>query len=217
MMERDRIVTALGIALCVIGIAGLIIVGTMRSPYYLAWFSHQVPLGLGIALLARSRWLLTAETALGIIPESLWLVDFVGYLLSGQFIFGVTADLFSGAEPMPVAWWSYLHVLYVPCMLICLRLLGGASPWGWVGSLAHGAFLFLIPTLLITPDYNVNCVAASCVETFIPTTEYHSLVWWSVLALMVLLVNAALIFLPRAVSYLWREFRPSRGRAWRAR
>ena len=192
-MNKSRIARILGTLLLLIGLAGLYVVGGLRGLPYLGWFSHHVPILLGLALILRSRFLLTAEIAIGFIPESLWTIDLLGHLLTGSFPFGVTSYLFNPLEPMPVVWWAYSHLLIVPSMILGLWLLGGASRYGALGSLVHAAFLYFVPVLFITPDYNVNCVVLSCIENYVPTTSAYALEWWVVIVGMIALVSAFLM------------------------
>lgn len=157
---------------------------------YAVWFCNHAMIITGIALLNKNRFWLTAMLNWALIPVSLWVIDFVGKIIFGKFLFGITEYMF--VEP----WWKHFlgfqHLITVPLMLYALFLLRKPDKNAWIGTTFHGAVLWLISYFLITPDYNVNCVHETCVSFL--RSQYYVVLWPFVAVLMFLLTNWFLVW-----------------------
>ncbi len=187
-MKKERILNIIGIIFLILGIASLsrvfFTVATWQNVFW--WCDHAV-LIMGLAILFRNRFWLTAELNIALIPQFLWSIDFFSKLFFNKFIFGFTAYMFEGHWAFKLL--SYQHLFVFILALIALILLGNADKRAWIGSLIHGIFLF-IAGLLIPAYYNINCVHKNCLNF---QAEPYFLVWWALFIVMVLITNFILV------------------------
>lgn len=145
---------------------------------YLFWFSNHTTLIIGLALLFRNRFWLTAEVALGIIPELLWISDFLSFRFFAHPLFGFTSYIFEPSYPLMQYLLALQHLFVLPLTVIALwimRPLRGS----YFGAFLHSAFLWTSGYLLGS-QFNVNCSYHACLFLF----EHHAYVlFWPFLAL----------------------------------
>lgn len=164
----------LGIICLLIGITPAITFLIFGNAQYIVWFSNHTFIIIGIALLLNSRFLVFAELCLGLIPEAYWSIDFLSKLLTGKFLFGTTAYMFTNGFNW-VHLYSLQHLLFVPMIILALCILGGPIKRAWIGSLIHMSILFFV-SRLFPVKYNLNCVFNS---SFLPVhfTKYYQIIW----------------------------------------
>ncbi len=148
---------------------------------YLWWFSNHAPLIIGLALIFRSSVWLTAEVAIGIIPEMIWITDFVYNALTGSFLTGVTSYL---AQLQPVQYVVALqHLIVIPFALACLWILGSEN--GIMMAFSHGVVLWLSGYIL-SQELNINCSHMPCV----PFLEHPAYVlFWPFAAILIIVMS----------------------------
>ncbi|MBI4440682.1 hypothetical protein HY639_00800 [Candidatus Woesearchaeota archaeon] len=138
----------------------------------MTWFSNHTTLLIGIAILSRSRFWLTAETALAVLPEYTWISDFVYHYATGEYLTGATTYL----TQMSPAYYALAmqHLLVLPVAVICLWHMG-AQHNSYIGVFLHGVVLWVTGYML-----NTNCTLTPCVS-FLAHKVYF--VFWPFLML----------------------------------
>ncbi len=145
---------------------------------YLFWFSNHTTLVIGLALLFRSRFWLTAEVALGLLPELLWIVDFVSARFFSYPIFGFTSYLFDPSYPLLQYLLALQHLFVLPLAIIALWFMH-PQRGSYGGAFLHGVLLWFSGYLL-RPQLNINCSYHACISFF----EHKAyLLFWPFLAL----------------------------------
>ncbi len=66
----------------------------LSHPSNLLWFCSHAPLLFGIFFIKKNFDAIKAVICVGLIPQLIWLVDFLGKTLFGEFIFGVSDYMF---------------------------------------------------------------------------------------------------------------------------
>ncbi len=192
-MAKGQKIRFLGWFFLVLGIISVFWHVVVQDWRYAVWFCNHAMIIVGIAVLNRNRFWLTAMLNWALVPVSLWVIDFVGKLVFGVYIFKITEYMF--VEP----WWRHFlgfqHLFTIPLMLYALYLLGKPMKNAWVGTAFHGAVLWIISYFLITPDYNINCAHTSCVPMIIPQTPLYAVLWPIIAIAMFFITNWFLIWL----------------------
>lgn len=189
-MDKNKWLNIIGIFFIILGLVSIsrIFWGVWQNVFW--WCDHAV-LIMGIAVLLRNKFWLTAELNIALIPQFLWSLDFFSKLIFDKFIFGFTAYMFDGGVIFKLL--SYQHLFVFILAFIALFLLGKPPKFAWLGSLAHGTILF-ISGLLIPLEYNINCVHKNCLGF---QTPYPFLFWFFCFFVMVFLTNYLLYkFIP---------------------
>ncbi|MFH1248738.1 MAG: hypothetical protein V1660_01145 [archaeon] len=178
----------LGILFLITGILQFIVPWLDGNYTHFIWFSSHVIILLGVGILLRSRFLLTAELCIALIPETLWSIDFLGKLFSNKYFIGITQYMFEGKFDF-VALVNLEHLLIIPLGLVAVWYLGRDKN-GWKGSLIHVLVLWVIG-LIAGPIYNINCIFKSCTLLFGNLSSYMIL-WPIIVFSMICLSNVIL-------------------------
>jgi hypothetical protein len=164
----------------------LLVLGIVTASWYVLfsrwqyslWLCNHAMIIAGLAILFRNRFWLTAMLNWAVLPVSAWCIDFLGRLLFGVHILGITEYMFTG--PMLTKLLSLQHLITVPLMLYGLLLMGRPDKKAWTGTALHAAALWAISYFIITPDYNINCAHAACSITLSWLPAYR--IMWPVMA-----------------------------------
>ena len=182
-MKKRYVDLTIGIFFLALGLISTTVFYAYDQLTSLLWFCNNTSFVLGLAFLLRSKFLITAETVLGFVPQVIWTVDYLGNLF-GVNIFNATTYMFDPSYPTMLYVLSLHHLLLLPAMLYGIRSIG-FHKLGWIGALGHGALLWAVSFFLTNPELNLNCIHQSCVS-ILPTTMY-SFIWplfYSVAALL---------------------------------
>lgn len=160
--KKERILNIIGVVLLLMGITVLVEHSVFGRWQYSVWFCNHAMIISGLAVLFRNRFWLTAMLNWSLIPLSLWVIDFIGKVFFGVYIFRITEYMFDGTLLAHII--SLQHLFTVPLMLYAMYLLGKPARWAWLGTTLHAAILWIISYYIITPDYNINCVHQACIS-----------------------------------------------------
>lgn len=186
--KKERILNFLGILFLTAGIIRLIILILTANLIHFFWFSNHVLLLLGIGVLMRNRFLVTAELCIALVPETLWTLDFLSKILFNKYLFGVTQYVFEqGLNLLTIS--TLQHLLIVPLGIIALWFLGVSND-AWKYSFIHASLLW-IAGFLTGKEYNINCVFKNCIAYF-ENLEHYRIAWPVIVLIMIVLSNFAL-------------------------
>lgn len=190
MAAKDVFIDLIGFLMLMLFVVQAGLLYLSNELRYLWWFSNHAPLIIGLALIFRSSVWLTAEVAIGIIPEAIWITDFVYHALTGSFLTGVTSYL---AQLQSVQYVVALqHLVVIPFALACLWILGSEN--GIMISFSHGVVLWLSGYIL-SPELNINCSHKACVS-FLEHPAY--VLFWPFAAMLIIAIsNWILTFLAK--------------------
>ncbi|MEM3126853.1 MAG: hypothetical protein QW331_02180 [Candidatus Woesearchaeota archaeon] len=97
------------------------------SLVYFFWLSNHISFFIGLAILFKSSFWLTAELSIAFVGELGWIVDFLSKLIFGVYLFGSTEYMFSPTYPTTLYWASMNHLIILPFGLAALFLLKKAD------------------------------------------------------------------------------------------
>jgi hypothetical protein len=186
-MKEKKILNIIGIFFLIIGIASISRIFFPESTWQnIFWICGHTTLIMGLAIIFRNKFWLTAELNIILIPQIIWTIDYLGKLIFDKFLFGFTTYMFEGNWIFKIL--SYQH-LFVFILTIYAVYLIKPSKKAWIGSIIHGIFL-LSSGLIISEHYNINCAHRNCLNFQIP---HYLLIWIITFLIMTILTNIILI------------------------
>ncbi len=181
------------------GIASIIVFIKLGIPAYILWFCNHQSFVYALAIWKRNpRWI-TAELNLGIIPQLLWGIDFLGYILSGKFIWGITEYMFVENYAASTYYISLQHFILAPMAIYALYKIGKPTMKDWKLTMVHIAIMIALTFAFTTADYNVNCAYKNDCVPYLPKIVPFWPLVWSMIALFVIILptNYLLYFILR--------------------
>jgi hypothetical protein len=186
--SRRIILNSIGIFFLITGVFQFIVPRLSGNYVHFAWFSSHVIILLGVAILLRSRFLLTAELCIALIPETLWSIDFLWKLFLNKYFIGITQYMFEQKFNFVILI-NLEHLLIVPLGLVALRYLC-MDKNGWRGSLIH-VLVLLVVGFIAGPTYNINCVFKSCIPIFENLGNYTIL--WPIIVFTMIFLSSIIL------------------------
>ena len=187
-MKKDVVLNIIGVIFLILGIISfsrIFILGAVWQNVF--WWCDHAGIIVGLAILFRNSFWLTAELNIAIIPQILWSMDFLSKTFFDKFIFGFTAYMFEGHWALKFL--SYQHLFMFILAIVALFMMGKANKKAWIGSIIHGVIIF-ITGLLIPASYNINCAHRSCLGF---EAHPYPLVWWALFLAIVFVTNFILV------------------------
>lgn len=186
--KTRNILNFIGIFFLITGILQYVVPVSEGNYAHFIWFSGHVIILLGVGILLRNRFLVTAELCIALIPETFWSVDFLGKIFFNKYILGVTSYMFEQKFRI-VTMLNLQHLLIVPFGLAALWHMR-IDKNGWKGSLIHGLIIWIL-SLMAGQIYNINCVFRSCIPYLAGLSNYMIL-WPLIVFAIILLSNIVL-------------------------
>ena len=127
------------------------------GPRNFLWFSDIALLGAGAALWLESPLLASMMMLAVLLPECAWNLDFLGRLLTGHRMFGMSAYMFERERPRFIRALSLFHVP-LPVGLVWLVHRLGYDRRAWLGQSLLALVVLPVTYWLTDPAENVNWV-----------------------------------------------------------
>jgi hypothetical protein len=122
----------------------------------LLWFCDISLLLTGIALITRSRVIITAQFVGCFAYHLLWNMDFLIYLVSGHFLLGATNYMFYSDTSIAQKCLSLIaHTAIVPCTLYGIFIIG-TSRKAWLFQWLQTLIIFCLTIIFTQPEQNIN-------------------------------------------------------------
>lgn len=118
-------------------------------PEHVLWISHIATLIGGIGAVLRNRFLISLALVTCLGHHLFWLFDITSWLITGNFIVGVTAYL---QQASLGAWLQTSNHFFVAPMLLVLAILQGAiNKYIWIWASALFVFLITVGLIFFSP------------------------------------------------------------------
>lgn len=156
-MRRNPVLFALGIFCLVFWIADLVnIVFFIHKPAYLLWYSTSGLLLTAVALLLRSRRLISILFCALFVPEAMWSIDFLGKIIFDRHVFGLTSYMFAFSKKDFVM--SLYHLFLPPILLVAVSQTRTVYRYSWLFAGFYTVALTVLTLFLVAQNEPVNCV-----------------------------------------------------------
>ena len=127
------------------------------GPGNFLWFS-DVALLLGLAAIWLEHRLLASTQAIAVlVPESLWIIEFLLRLTIGTRLVGLTDYMFDASIPAFVRAISLFHV-WLPAVLVWMVFRLGYDRRALVLQIVIGSLVLIVTYFATSPEKNVNSV-----------------------------------------------------------
>lgn len=135
----------------------VVVYAVKYGPGNFLWFSDIALIGTVPALWLESAQLASMMAVGILLPELLWNIGFIGRLLTGRRLTGLTDYMFDRSKPLYLRTLSLFHV-FLPVLLVWMLARLGYRPHALIAQTAL-AWVVLPATYWLTdPEANVNWV-----------------------------------------------------------
>ena len=165
------------------------------GPRNFLWFSDIALLGSGLAVWLESPLLASMMALAVLLPELAWNLDFLGRLLTGHAMIGMSAYMFDRTLPRYLRALSLFHVL-LPAWLLWLVARLGYDPRAWAWQSLLAAVVLPVTYRVTEPSENVNWVHGLGA----PRPRRHP---WIYLALLIGSFSVVLYLPPHLLLRAW--------------
>lgn len=186
--KKRNLLNFIGIFFLVTGILQYVVPVSEGNYAHFIWFSGHVIILLGVSILLRNRFIVTAELCIALIPETFWSIDFLGKVFFDKYILGVTNYMFEQKFNFAILL-NMQHLLIVPFGLIALWYMH-MDKNGWKGSLIHVSSLWVLG-FAAGQSYNINCVFRSCMPSLESLRNYMML--WPIMVLTMIFISNVIL------------------------
>ncbi|MFH1365445.1 MAG: hypothetical protein ABIH28_02595 [archaeon] len=195
-ISKDFLLNFIGFFLIFLFVLRLFSLFIGENIIHFFWLCNHAPLIIGLAILFRKSFLLTAEVSFLFVGFLSWVLDYLFKLFFNAHLFGTTAYLFPITNFFFFSITTTVHFLTFPLALIALFLIKKPEPKAWKGALIHA--IILIPfSVYFGEKYNLNCFLKPCINLFPDIIFYPLLFLFSYFVLIVIPTN---IFLTKLIK-----------------
>jgi len=185
--RHGLLLTLLGLGYIAISVLAYYNVLLSNQPGDIFWFCYMSIFLIGIGMLGYNSSLIKSQLYIIMIPNLVWVLDFISYFVLGHTLFGIVDYFFIPGKILEKII-SLQHIFTVPLALFVLFHLKKSPRKIWLVSCFQIAFIFIISRFLSGGE-NVNCVYHFCGRAAIPMYE---LSWF--IAFFVMIALADIIF-----------------------
>ena len=193
-ITKECVLNAIGVLLILLAslrIYSMLMHGTLVDFF---WLCNHAPLLIGLAILFRSFFWLTAEISLLAVGSLNWSLDFLSKLFFDKYFLGSTDYIFTAISPES-AISILLHLGVLPLAVLGFFLIQKPKEKkvnAWKGSLLH--VLILVPFVLYFGEaHNLNCFLKPCISWMPDFSLYPVLFSVAYFVLFVIPVNWVLV------------------------
>ncbi len=175
---------SLGILLLVISVLAFFNAFYYHSPSIIFWFCYlSVPLA-GIGILTNNATLVKSQLYILAIPDLIWTIDFVYYLINGHSLLGIVDYLFAAESILPKIV-TMQHMITIPIIFYSLVLLKNKEGSSWKISVCQLAIVYLLTRIFTAPEANINCAYNLCGHFSLNLGISYVVLWFAISFLMV--------------------------------
>ena len=186
----------IGLATLIIGIVDFTYTLFFESPYELLWFSNNITILLGLALIFRNRFFMGAMLITTAV-EVPWIIDFFSRLIFRAGVFGnATEYMFKDFGFRSINFYMELdHIIVVPIALYGAYKIG-VHKKSYLISSSHAILLNILTFFFAPPSKNINCIYYLCSlkeDIFKINDMAYFVVWTALLCITAYLLNKVVI------------------------
>jgi hypothetical protein len=121
------------------------------------WFCSHAPLLFAIGFFSNNKTLIKSLICVGLFIQFFWIVDYLGMLFFGVFIFGATGYMFNDMHSLAYAISVVEHFLSAPLALLLVYRYRNSKEI-FLYSFVYLAVILLLSLAFGAPEYNYNFV-----------------------------------------------------------
>lgn len=191
-MERNRgnvILTSMGIVYLALSIIAIFNAFYYHRPHQVFWFCYTGMFLIGIGFLGHERTLIQTQLYLLLIPDAVWTVDFLSYLIQGESALGIV-DYFFAPAPWSAKIVTLQHLTTIPLGIYFFYHRGIVRKPLWIIVWFQLVLLYGLTRFATEVEENVNCIYAPCGTLVLPGPYT---VWWFALSFLMVYATHRLV------------------------
>ncbi|MFZ5955426.1 MAG: hypothetical protein ACOYT4_03295 [Nanoarchaeota archaeon] len=190
MNVKEFLLNLIGSFFILLSISAVLYSIYFRKLYQIFWMCY-ICLGLiGIGILKRDSYLVTAQINILFIPMIIWNIDFFYFAFFQKPLWRITDYYFLNQQSIS-RFITLQHFYTIPLAIFALILINSERTNSWKLSFAEGSLIFFLTRLFVSnyKSLNINCAFYPCVFHNIFPFKIYALIWFSVLFLMCFISN----------------------------
>lgn len=187
---------ALGVIYIALGILAIFNSFYFDNQANIFWFCYLGVFLIGVGMIANKEKLVRSQLYILIIPDIVWIVDFLSYyFIGGNTLLGIVDYIFIAGPLLPKLV-SLQHIVTVPLGLYLARAMDFKKDWIWLVSVAQLAVFFVLTRLFTSAEENINCAWRVCGDV-IPEVSLYPLWWFALGTIMIFLTKLMVDHFPK--------------------
>jgi len=192
MQEKTKsiIITSIGIFFLVYSVISISASIIQKNPVQALYFCYIGLTLCGIGILIRNSMIVISQIYLLLIPQGIWIIDFLFHIFTGTPLWGVTNYFFLEDASALGRIISLQHFFMIPLAIYASVLIEIKKKWAWLLSFLEMTIVYFIVKSVGTPEYNVNCVFKPCLDVSLGLP--YPLTWFISVAVIIFLTAIVL-------------------------
>ena len=162
------------------------------------WFCYFSMILIGIGLLTKNVSLVASQIYILLIPDLVWTIDFIAYLLRDAPFLGIVDYFFVPGRPFLMNAVTLQHLFTIPLVLYFFKHARVPRQDVWFISCIQVAIIYVLTKIFTNPITNVNCVYQFCGN--LQLNSNYMLWWFGAFFLMIFCAHEILTH----IRYLWK-------------
>jgi hypothetical protein len=141
------------------------------------WYCYIGMIVMAIAIFRKNSFMLVTQMNLLLIPTILWVFDFIYFVLTKQYLIGVSSPFFTSFL-FSQKLLSMEHIFLPIFSLIALYIIKidkNKIKFTFLISILEGYLIFFVTRIISSPAENINCVYKTCLNFNLPF--YYPIHW----------------------------------------
>lgn len=187
MIKKEILLKIIGIIFLVFGIIAIINTLSLGNYSGILWFCYLGLIIIGIGVLRKNTSLIESQLNILLIPQIIWIIDFVYFIINGYSLFNIV-DYFFIQGPILSKIITIQHLFAIPLSLISIALIKEKKE-GWKISIMQITIFFILIRILTTSEENINWVYHTSLNLGL---AYYPIFWFAGTIAMIFITNLLL-------------------------
>jgi hypothetical protein len=164
--KKFLLLDLLGIFFLFWGIVAIAVSMYNQNPTQILYMCYLGLILIGIGILTKRSFIIMSQVYILAIPLLVWDIDFLHWLIFQKPLFGITNYFFAEGHSLIGKIISLQHLFTVPIAIYASKIIGIKRKDAWKWSFIQIIFVYLLVSLLTSPDTNVNCIFNPCINVY---------------------------------------------------
>lgn len=160
---------------------------TSQLWHNLFWYCNHAPLLFALGFLIKDKNLVHGLINVGLIGQTVWLVDFLFEFVFGVALFSLASYIFTDERPIFILLIPVVAHIFSTMLALYLIRKEEISRKSLIYSFGYIAVLFLITRIFTLRYLNVNCVYDLCIIPEMFEIPFYPMVWFIVTIIVVII------------------------------
>jgi len=163
---EDIILNIVGILFLVLGIVAVLNSLYSKNLMQVFWACYLGLLLIGFGIIKRNSFIIMSQVYILAIPLILWDIDFLYWIIMQKPLWGITDYFFLERVLNLGKLISLQHLFTIPLSIYAVKKIGLKRRDAWKWSFIQITVVYILVSVLTTPEYNINCVFNPCINLY---------------------------------------------------